>query len=68
MKCPACGSEAFVYDTRDVPLNTGNPDDIVPDVKGSHCMACAQVIMDKAEADSYLEKVNALEAAATDTK
>lgn len=34
MKCPTCGAEAFVYDTRDVQLNTGNPDDIVEDVKG----------------------------------
>lgn len=64
MKCPTCGAEAFVYDTRDVQLNTGNPDDIVEDVKGSHCLACGEVIVDMSEADSFMRKVSALEVAA----
>lgn len=45
MKCPGCEGEAFVYATRDVSLNAGNPDDVVPDVKGDHCIHCGAVIM-----------------------
>ncbi|WP_313651660.1 type II toxin-antitoxin system MqsA family antitoxin [Pantoea sp.] len=61
MKCPGCEGEAFVYATRDVSLNTGNPADVVPDVKGDHCIRCGAVIMTAGTAEQYPEKAEALE-------
>ncbi|WHQ73825.1 type II toxin-antitoxin system MqsA family antitoxin [Pantoea sp. Lij88] len=68
MKCPGCEGEAFVYATRDVSLNTGNPDDVVPDVKGDHCIRCGAVIMNAGTAEHYPEKAEALENAGVPVK
>ncbi|OIX90507.1 hypothetical protein BFS13_09965 [Pantoea sp. Ae16] len=49
---------------RIVQLNTGNLDDIIKNMIGRHCLACGEAIVDMSEADSFVRKASALEAAA----
>ncbi|QDY44142.1 type II toxin-antitoxin system MqsA family antitoxin [Candidatus Pantoea soli] len=58
MKCPECGNEGFVYGKRDVELETG---DVVPAVQGSHCLTCGEVLLNLADADAMLERLDKLE-------
>lgn len=42
----------------------GNPDNIIGNVKGSHCLVCGEMFVDMSETDSFVWKVGALKAAA----
>lgn len=53
MKCPVCGAAELVHDTRDVPYTYKGETTSIPEVTGDFCPACAEVLLDAAEADRY---------------
>lgn len=53
MKCPVCGAAKLVHDTRDVPYTYKGETTTIPAVAGDFCPACAEVVLDSAEADRY---------------
>jgi HTH-type transcriptional regulator/antitoxin MqsA len=50
MKCPSCGEGELVQDTRDLPYTYKGETTIIPDVTGTYCPACDEMILDAAEA------------------
>ena len=53
MLCPACGAAELVRDSRDMPFTYRGESTTVPAVAGDFCPACAEVVLDMAEADRY---------------
>lgn len=53
MKCPICGVAELVHDTRDMPYIYKDETTIIPTVTGDYCPACAEVVLDMAEAERY---------------
>lgn len=53
MKCPICGVAELVHDTRDMPYIYKGEATIIPTVTGDYCPACAEVVLDMAEAERY---------------
>ena len=49
MKCPACGGEKLVPDTRDMPYSYKGESTILPAVVGEFCPACDEAVLDLAE-------------------
>lgn len=59
MKCPSCGAAELVHDTRDVPYTYKGEMTTIPAMTGDFCPACAEVVLDSAEADRYGSAVRA---------
>lgn len=53
MKCPVCGAAELVHDTRDVPYTYKGEQTTIPSVTGDFCPACAEVVLDVAEAEQF---------------
>ncbi len=53
MKCPVCGAAELFHDTRDLSYVYKGESTIIPAVAGDYCPACAEVILDMAEAQRY---------------
>jgi len=53
MKCPVCGAAELVHDTRDVPHIYKGETTVIPAVTGDFCPACAEVVLDMAEAERF---------------
>ncbi len=53
MKCPVCGAAELVHDTRDMPYIYKGETTLIPAVTGDYCPACAEVVLDMAEAQRY---------------
>jgi len=53
MKCPVCGAAELVYDTRDMPYTYKGETTTIPAVTGDFCPACAEVVLDMAEAQRF---------------
>lgn len=53
MKCPVCGGAELVRDTRDLLYLYKGETTFIPNVTGDFCPACAEVVLDSAEADRY---------------
>ncbi len=49
MKCPICAEAKMVHDTRDLPYTYKGESTIIPGVKGDHCPACGESVLDAAE-------------------
>lgn len=59
MKCPACGAAELLHDTRDVPYTYKGETTTIPNVTGDFCPACAEVVLDLAEAERFGTAVHA---------
>ena len=59
MKCPVCGAAELVHDTRDMPYVYKGETTTIPAVTGDFCPACAELVLDSAEADRYGAAVRA---------
>lgn len=57
MKCPACGDAELMRDTRDVPFTYKGEATIIPAVTGDFCPACAESVLDMAEARRFGQHV-----------
>ncbi len=53
MKCPVCGAAELVHDTRAMPYTYKGESTIIPELTGDYCPACAEVVLDLAEADRF---------------
>lgn len=53
MKCPVCGAAELVHDTRDVPYTYKGESTLIPALTGDFCPACAEVVLNMAEANRY---------------
>lgn len=53
MKCPVCGAAELVHDTRDMPYTYKGETTTIPAVTGDFCPACAEVVLDMAEAQRF---------------
>lgn len=53
MKCPVCGAAELVHDTRDMPYTYKGETTLIPAVTGDYCPACAEAVLDMAEAQRY---------------
>ena len=49
MKCPVCGANKLVHDTRDMPYMYKGQQTVFPQVEGDYCGACEESILDFAE-------------------
>lgn len=63
MKCPICGSKDIVIGAQDVPYSYKGHDTLIKDVHGEHCTKCHEVVMNTEQAEAFLAKVKAFEAA-----
>lgn len=59
MKCPVCGAAELVHNTRDMPYTYKGETTLIPAVTGDYCPACAEVVLDIAEAGRYGSLVRA---------
>ena len=57
MKCPCCGAAALTQDTRDIPYTYKGETTNIPEVTGEFCLACGEVVLDRAHGDRYSEMV-----------
>ncbi len=57
MKCPCCGAAELTQDTRDTPYTYKGETTNVPEVTGEFCLACGEVVLDRAQGDRYSEMV-----------
>lgn len=53
MKCPVCGAAELVHDTRDVQYTYKGESTLIPALTGDFCPACAEAVLDMAEARRY---------------
>ncbi|MBC7860779.1 MAG: type II toxin-antitoxin system MqsA family antitoxin [Burkholderiaceae bacterium] len=53
MKCPVCGAAELVHDIRDTPYTYKGESTVIHGLTGDFCPACAEVVLDMAEADRY---------------
>jgi HTH-type transcriptional regulator/antitoxin MqsA len=49
MKCPVCGGADLIEETRDLPYIYKGESVTIPAVRGKHCPACGDVVMDREE-------------------
>jgi HTH-type transcriptional regulator/antitoxin MqsA len=59
MKCPVCGAAELIHDTRNVRYLYKGETTVVPAITGDFCPACAEVVMDRENADLYGTAINA---------
>jgi len=59
MLCPSCAAAELIHDTRDVPYTYKGETTVIPAVTGDFCPACAEVVLDMAQADYYGAAVRA---------
>ena len=57
MKCPGCGAAELTQDTRDIPYTYKGETTNIPEVTGEFCLACGEVVLDRAQGDRYSEMV-----------
>ncbi len=57
MKCPCCGAAELTQDTRDMPYTYKGETTNIPEVTGEFCLACGEVVLDRAHGDRYSEMV-----------
>lgn len=57
MKCPCCGAAELTQDTRDIPYTYKGETTNIPEVTGDFCLACGEVVLDRAQGDRYSEMV-----------
>lgn len=57
MKCPCCGAAELTQDTRDIPYTYKGETTNIPEVTGDFCLACGEVVLDRAHGDRYSEMV-----------
>jgi len=57
MKCPCCGAAELAQDTRDMPYTYKGETTNIPEVTGEFCLACGEVVLDRAQGDRYSEMV-----------
>ncbi len=53
MKCPVCGDAELRHDTRDVTYTYKSETTILPSITGDFCPACAEIVLEMAEAKRY---------------
>lgn len=53
MKCPVCGAAELVHNTRDVQYTYKGESTLIPALTGDFCPACAEAVLDMAEARRY---------------
>ncbi len=59
MKCPACGAAKLVHATRDIPYTYKGESTTIRRVTGEFCPACAEAVLDAAQADRFGAAVGA---------
>jgi HTH-type transcriptional regulator/antitoxin MqsA len=59
MKCPVCGVADLVHDTRALPYIYKGQTTLIQGVTGDYCPACAEVVLEMAEAERYGLQVRA---------
>ena len=57
MRCPCCGAAELTQDTRDIPYTYKGETTNIPEVTGDFCLACGEVVLDRAQGDRYSEMV-----------
>ncbi len=57
MRCPCCGAAELTQDTRDIPYTYKGETTNIPEVTGEFCLACGEVVLDRAHGDRYSEMV-----------
>ncbi len=57
MKCPVCGAAELVHDTRDMPYTYKSEKTVITAVTGDFCPACAEVVLDMAQAERFGKQV-----------
>ena len=55
MKCPCCGADALIHDTRDLPYTYKGETTVIPVVTGDFCQACGEVVLNREQGDRYSE-------------
>jgi HTH-type transcriptional regulator/antitoxin MqsA len=51
MKCPTCGAAELIRGKRDLPHNYKGRSTVIHSVKGDHCPACGESVLDMKEGD-----------------
>lgn len=59
MKCPACGAAKLIRATRDIPYTYKGESTKIRRVTGDFCPACAEAVLDAAQADRFGAAVGA---------
>jgi HTH-type transcriptional regulator / antitoxin MqsA len=59
MKCPVCGGAELMRDCRDVTYTYKGEQTMIPAITGDFCPACAELILDAAESDRYMNAARA---------
>lgn len=59
MKCPVCGAEELVHDTRDLPYTYKGETTTIPAVTADYCPACNESITDIQETDRVMREMQA---------
>ena len=59
MKCPVCGAAELIHDTRDLAHYYKGESTVILAVKGEHCPACAESILDATESDRVMQQMGA---------
>lgn len=57
MKCPSCGAEALVHDTRSIPYTYKGETTTIHAVTGDFCPACGEVVLNRTNGDRYSEMI-----------
>ena len=59
MKCPVCGAQELVHDTRDLPYTYKGETTVIAAVTGDFCPACAESVLDAAESNRVMREMRA---------
>lgn len=59
MKCPVCGAQALIHDTRDLPYTYKGETTVIAAVTGDFCPACAESVLDAAESNRVMREMRA---------
>lgn len=59
MKCPVCGAQELIHDTRDLPCTHKGETTVIASVTGDFCPACAESVLDAAESNRVMREMRA---------
>lgn len=59
MKCPVCGADELIHDTRDLPYTYKGETTVIPMVTADFCPACGESITDMTESDRVMREMSA---------
>lgn len=57
MKCPVCGGAELEFGSKDVPYIFAGQATLLRDVRGQHCPACGETVMNREETEAYMGKI-----------